>query len=332
MREFEFLLDSKGHLKKRESFNLEFKKSFHYGDSIIDYLRSMVGMANNKGGQLVFGVSDKPRIPLGLLNDKFENCDPSKINNAALEYFSHDIQWDLESLDYDGKSFGIIRIAEANEKPIVCKKSYSKQLREGAIYYRYRGETKEIRYQELSEILNHEREKEKLLWIEHINQIGQIGPQNVHLLDTYKGEINVGKGKILIDKNVISKLKFVKEGHFVEKDGAPTLRLIGDISGSIETGVAIQTDKIYPLFSKDLQELLSLNSYEILCILWRLKIKGNPKYHTEIKLGKESSVINKYSESLIPIIKRMLKRKEFIISCKDEYKIEHPNLGRKTKK
>jgi predicted HTH transcriptional regulator len=73
MERFKIEVNKKGHLVKRESFDLEFKQSFQYGDSLHFYIRSLVGMANNRGGQIVFGITDSPREPVGLQNDKFEN-------------------------------------------------------------------------------------------------------------------------------------------------------------------------------------------------------------------------------------------------------------------
>lgn len=40
-----FTLNLKGYVNKRESFDLEFKANFQYGDSLAEYCRSMVGMA-----------------------------------------------------------------------------------------------------------------------------------------------------------------------------------------------------------------------------------------------------------------------------------------------
>ena len=90
MSEFKFKVNAKGYLVNRESFDLEYKQSFNYGDSLIEYCRSMVGMANNRGGKIIFGIQDSPRIPKGLLNDKFDNLDPNKVNQILFEHFSHD--------------------------------------------------------------------------------------------------------------------------------------------------------------------------------------------------------------------------------------------------
>ena len=229
MSEFEITINSKGHLTKRESFDLEFKKAFHYGDSLHEYVRSLVGMANNRGGQIVFGIEDSPRVPVGLNSDKFDKLDPTKLNAIILEYFSSDLHYSINSFEWEGKSFGILSVTEARVKPILCRKAYKKFFREGAIYYRYRGENKEILYSELSALIDEEREKEKQLWMSHIQKIGEVGPSHIHILDTTHGELGIGDNTVLIDSSVIDKLKFIREGHFVENEAAPALKLMGDM-------------------------------------------------------------------------------------------------------
>src|SRR5699024_7840222 len=118
-----FELSSKGYIKQRESFDLEFKKAFHYGDSLAEYARSLVGMANNKGGEIIFGVQDSPREPLGLKNSKFEECDPKIINQFISEHFSHEVHWQMETHEIYNKQFGRLWVEEATEKPIICSKS-----------------------------------------------------------------------------------------------------------------------------------------------------------------------------------------------------------------
>jgi hypothetical protein len=315
-----FLVDSKGYLKKRESFDLEYKQNFQLGDNLLKYIKTLAGMANNKGGKIIFGVQDSPHIPKGMTNNKFHETDPKTIDKTIREYFSQELIWTTDTYKIGEKEFGILIVDETENKPIICKKNKEGVLREGAIYYRYRGETKEVEYAELQKILEKEREKEKLLWLRHITQISTIGPKNVQLLDTYKGEIATGDGKILIDKNIIDKIKFIQEGKFVEKEGAPTLKLIGEISGIIDTENILPNDKVYPLFTKDLQEQLNLNSHEIKCLLWKLKIKEKPKYHSEIKTSGKTKC-HKYSENLVPLLERLLlKDSNYLSTCKAEYK------------
>ena len=325
MIDFTFQVNSKGFVVNRESFDLEYKQSFHYGDSIAEYTRSMVGMANNRGGRIIFGVKNSPRIPIGLNNDKFQEYDPNKLSQFIHEYFSHEFDWEIKGIEFDNKEFGAIIISESNNKPIICRKTFKNTLREGAIYYRYRGETREIKYTELNSMLENERLKERTLWIKHIEKISQIGPQNIHLLDSYKGEIHLGKEKILIDSSLLEKIKFIKEGEFVEKDGSPTLTLAGEIMGVIDGNKIMPTENAYPYMSSHIESKFSLNRHQVKCLLWKLKIRDNPKYHDPIKTGK-SSFVHKYSQALMQRIESVLIRYPNYIgqACK-EYQIDQKN-------
>ena len=202
-------------------------------------------------------------------------------------------------------SFGILSVIEAKIKPIVCKRNQDKILREGAIYYRYRGQTTEIRYPELLRLLQEEKEKEKKLWISHIEKLNDIGLQNVHMLDSYKGEIHTGRGKILIDKTILDQINFIKEGQFVENDGEPTLKLIGEVKGIVDSANIVATDDVFPLRFSDICGEFNFNNHEMQAILWKLSIKGNKKYHIEISAGK--SKLHKYSYNVIELIRKELK-------------------------
>jgi len=139
----------------------------------------------------------------------------------------------------------------------------------------------------------------------------------VHLLDSYTGELFVGNGKILLNEELLDKLKFVKEGSFTEKEGEglPTLRLVGDIDGVVDA---------------DLQRKLNLNQYEIQAVISKLDIKNKPKYHTAIRSGKQTQV-HKYSENLVDILERMMQKESFLQDCISEYKVKQAEI-RESKK
>ena len=325
--QFLFDLDSKGYLKRRESAILEYKQNFQKGDNLLKYLKTLVGMANNKGGMIMFGIQDSPHIPLGMSNTRFQEIDPKEIDGRLREYFAPSIKWRSDILEKeldDGskKTFGFL-IVEDNI------------LREGAIYYRYRGETKEIEYPELNSLLQCEREKERILWIKHIQKIALVGPRQINILDRYNGEISYGDKKVLIDKNLVDKLNFIQEGHFTEKEGEglPTLKLVGPIDGLIDVDDAvIDTNAVYPLTTKELQIELNINSYQMQAIIYALDIKNKPKRHTEIYHGEKSNPIHKYSQSVITVVKSLFEKHGkdiFINDCVAKYKA---NLATKPKK
>ncbi len=323
---FSFDTDSKGYIKKRESFNLEYKQNFQLGDNLLKYIKTLVGMANNKGGQIVFGIKDSPHVLLGMSNNKLSETDPKFIDIKVREYFSPDIRWQSAIQEFEGKKFGILSVEEAEEKPVVCKKSKDNILREGAIYYRYRGETKEIEYPELKKILEKEREKERILWIKHIEKIAMVGPQNIHLLDRYNGEITYGDSKILLDKSLIDQLKFIKEGHFTEKEGEglPTLKLVGTIDGLVDVdNVIIDPNVLYPLTTGILQKKLGLNQYEMQAVIYSLDLKNKPKRHMTIMQGEKSNGIHKYSKSVVTVVQKLMEQRGkevFLSECTDKYK------------
>ena len=137
-------------------------------------------------------------------------------------------------------SFGVIYTYPLCRKPCVCKKVYEAQnpkytLREGDIFYRYGGRSERIHYEELLAIVERERKAEERQWVEFAKRAAKIGIENACLLDLKSGVVS-GKGtSLIIDRELLSKISFIKEGEFVEKKGRPALRLIGDIE-QIEPG------------------------------------------------------------------------------------------------
>ena len=340
---YSFDTDSKGYLKRRESASLEYKQNFQKGDNLLKYIKTLVGMANNKGGMIIFGIQDSPHIPLGMANTRFQEIDPKEIDGRLREYFDPSIKWrsdiiEKEFSDGSKRTFGFLIVEEAEEKPIVCKKSKDGLLREGAIYYRYRGESKEIEYPELKLLLEREREKERVLWIRHIQKIALVGPRQINILDRYNGEISYGDNKVLIDKSLIDQLNFIQEGRFTEKEGegVPTLKLVGTIDGLIDVeNSIIDTNALFPLTTKDLQMQLELNAYQMQAVIYALDLKNKPKRHTEIFHGEKSNPIHKYSQTVVEVIKAIYEKQGkdiFINDCVHKYKEYNAKRPRKKKR
>lgn len=326
---FKFDLNERGYLRKHESSDLEYKENFHRGDDTLKYIKTLVGMANNKGGQIVFGVKNSPHIPVGMTNTKFSELDPADLEELILQFFSPTIEWTMDTVIHDGKTYGILTVKENDIKPVVCCRSKSNLLREGAVYYRYRGETREIGYPELRKLLDDEKKKELALWMSHIQKIAAIGPANVEMLDIYKGEMTVNDRKVLIDKDLIGKIKFVREGHFVEsnEEGAPALKLVGDVEGvDLNTVQAFNPNDVYVLLTSQLREELGVNQYEMRAVIYALKIKGKVKWHLAIPNGK--SVVHKYTKDLLSVLKRKLMAPEFLPSCIEIYREYQDELRR----
>lgn len=153
-----------------------------------------------------------------------------------------------------------------------------------------------------------------------------VGPQNVHILDKFNGEISYGDRKVLLDKSLLDQLTFIREGHFVEREGEgmPTLKLVGTIEGLIDVNnAAIDPNAMYPLTTKQVREAINVNSFQMMAIIHCLDLKNKPKRHTEIKQGNKSNSIHKYSTSVVEIIQKLMEqrgRESFIRECEDKYK------------
>ena len=223
-----------GHLFRREGQELEFKEQFNLS-GLADYFRDFAAFANNRGGLLIFGVKDTPRLPTGLSPaslEQFNKIDPEKITGFLLEIYSTDIRWEQSTFEISGKHFGVFQILESVSKPVIAKKDEGKdqQIRNGEIYYRYGGRTQKIQYAELQNIIERRVEQNNCQWLDLMSKIGKAGPQNAAILDTERGLIEKNDSRILVlDEALANKIKFIKEGEFVERKGATTLKLVGDI-------------------------------------------------------------------------------------------------------
>ena len=145
-----------GKLKHREGLKLEFKEQFNLA-GLADYLRDFAAFANNRGGLLVFGVTDSPRKLKGLSKksiELFEKLDPERMTNHINENFSGHIEWSATTVELEGRVFASFKVYESETKPLICKSDHGKNvLRNGDVYFRYGGRTQRIRHSELHAII-----------------------------------------------------------------------------------------------------------------------------------------------------------------------------------
>jgi len=189
----------------------------------------MAGFANVQGGYMIFGVRNQPREVVGLTSDQFFTLDPAITTSALNDYFEPALRWKHHEAKVDGKRIGLIYVAEAARKPVICRKHKDHDLREGAIYYRYLGRTQEIRSSELRQIMDAERQKIHDQWLATLSKIAKVGVSQIGILDLCTGEVSGAKGSFFISEELLPKLRFIQEGRFVETGGEPALRLLGDL-------------------------------------------------------------------------------------------------------
>jgi len=240
---FSFESQLSDRLISRENGRLEFKEAFDLG-SADKYAKTAAAFANAQGGYIVFGVKDSPRQMVGLKTQNFENFDTGKLTAALNEWMSPEIEWESFVWKIRGYKVGLLYFAESAHKPVVCTKN-GKSLSEGAIFYRYRGRSETIKFPELRRVLDEEKARERNLWIRQLKKMADVGVGQVAVLDLKSGEVSGAQGTFLISEELLPKLQFLREGHFVEADGAPALKLIGDLQATegpiLHSTIAIPT-------------------------------------------------------------------------------------------
>ena len=274
-----------GTVYHRESQTLEFKESYNFA-GLAEYFRYFAAFEHIKGGYLIFGVKDRPRRELVGMSDKsqeqFDKLDPEKITGFLLEDFSGNISWEHDVIKIDEKSFGIFKVEESVEKPIICKKDEKDIIKNGEIYFRYGGRTQKIQYSELETIINHRIEKSTSLWMDLISKIAKSGPQNAAILDLEKGSIEKNNSQsLVVDDELVKSIKWIKEGSFDEKQGAPALKLVGQVQ-PIDRVEVIKKEKIdklkdYPLSAMELASLIKEKSGIGHNAVWRAIDENNIK-------------------------------------------------------
>ena len=121
-----------------------------------------------------------------------------------------------------------------------------------------------------------------------MSKIGHAGPHNAAILDTERALIEKDDAKILVmDAELASKMKFIKEGQFSEKKGAATLKLIGDIVpiDRVEVIKKVKEDLIkkYPLSAIDLADAVKVilptsSRNKVWTVIKENDMKNNPDY------------------------------------------------------
>jgi len=285
-------LKSDNYLYHREGSNLEFKEQFNFA-GLAEYLRDFAAFANNTGGYIIFGVSNSPRKLIGLTEksiEQFEKIDPEQITGSLLEIFSPNIQWSQQMFGFGNKKFGVFYVQESRQKPVIAQKDEGRDnlIKSGDIFFRYAGRTQRIEYAELSYIIEQRIKCTNDQWMSLMSKISKAGPANAAILDTERGLIEKSKDQVLvIDEDLINKIKFIKEGQFKESEGATTLKLVGEVQpiGAVEVARTIHKKLIdlYPLSASKLfvevkKQAPDVGKNSIFEIIKSNNLKKDPRY------------------------------------------------------
>lgn len=308
-----------GTLKSRESNTVEFKESFNK-NSIAKYAKTMASYSNNRGGYIIFGVKDNPRIIVGLKNDNFENMNQEQFTEAINSLFAPAIDWycgvftmDIPLIGDIEKNktvkIGWIYTAEAEYKPIIAQKvNDSEKINSGDIYYRYRARSEKIKFAEMSRIIEERTSKERDGLLKLFEIIRKSETANLGIVNYSNGKMTTPYGiDVAFDRKlvtlVLKKAKFIKEGSFNETDGTPVIKVTGNIDLAEEVPVPeSDPDVTHPYIQKQLYEKLNISSQDLYALIWYYRMKEAKKYHIEVTTSK-SGKTHKFSHFALQFLK-----------------------------
>jgi Putative DNA-binding domain len=231
------------HVRSGETDVLECKLNYAVSGKI---LKAIAGLANNKGGHILFGIKDGETTVEGMSDDKFQTLDPALLNSHLVSCFDPVPRVSRVSHAIGGKKIGVLHVEKHERAPVIALKNMGSDLREGAIYFRYVGETRHIKPGELRAIIETREARAVAEFSRRMNRVASGAGATIDL-DT--GEVSGRTGSFVIDRDLLPSIQFLREGDFSQTKGAPTLRLVGDvqpISAADREKIRVVRDNITP--------------------------------------------------------------------------------------
>ena len=244
-----------------ETDMLECKESFSKDEKNL--LRPLCALANNKGGYILYGVKDKTYEVVGIKDkskQKFQEWDLQSLDSVILNYLSCGIEVSKNIDSIHGKEIAILKVKPARKKPVMFINNVNvsgESFATGDIFFRYPGSSRKICPSELDKIIEERMQTTlKTTLMKQIEIIFKNGIENSAIMNIATGEIEGKSGNFVIDEKLLPQIQFLKEGEFVERNGAPSLKLIGEVKSmseitKVETNVDIDIKEIVSSFLND---------------------------------------------------------------------------------
>lgn len=216
-------------LKVSEDDQLEFKLSFSFADNTFSKIvRAMAALANHRGGYILCGVEDGSGRIQGLPARQPFNCDLARWAQVLKSCLMPVPIFERMITEVDGKIVGVIYVEPAENKPVIATKTFGEKVKDGAVYFRYPGQSTSIGYGEMVTLLAERDRRAQRGLLNHLNIFADRAPEDLALIDLKEGRMMDSPRPIALSSDMISRLNLIKQGEFVEKAGAPAVRLIGD--------------------------------------------------------------------------------------------------------
>jgi len=181
---------------------------------------------------IVFGVRDRPREYIGVLNE----MDEAQIQDQLFKHLYPVPDIELYDVEFQGRKLVCLKVFPVLKKPVVgikdkqtAEQNNQTVLRAGTIYFRRAGRTKPITGEELASILDRRDERVRSDVLSFISRGNQIGFDRAVVADFRRAGPNDTKPTLYIPESEAHRLHVVDRAKLVETDGAPAYQIAGTI-------------------------------------------------------------------------------------------------------
>lgn len=164
---------------------------------------------------------------------------------------------DISTANIMGFKVGVIYVYKHPSRPVIATRSDG-TVREGDIFYRYPGQSTRIKYSDLRTMLDERDRQAREQILPMVERLLSLGPKNAMVADLVSGKISDEQNSILIGEELLDRINFIKQGEFVEKEGAPTLKIVGDVHAVDSYGAVVHQAYVTP--SDLIEVFLNLSS------------------------------------------------------------------------
>lgn len=276
LNDFFSIADSNNIIKRRESHCIEFKGVFDRQNeaSRANYCKSLAAFSNNNGGAIFFGIENKPHKIVGINN--FEDIDDADISNYINEIFTPYIHFERRIFEFRQMIFGVFYASKSKSRPVICSKDTSK-THSSDIYFRYSAKSTKIKAGDLIKLIHEVKEEESNKWLKLLDNIGKIGIEHTHLLNSQSGEIISDNNTFLLDEELLKQIKIIDK-YSIQEDGQPAVKIIEEIPelARVIKKSAVMYDE--DLFKEFLINMHDFRAEDLLKYICRMNSASYPFY------------------------------------------------------
>ena len=231
---FEQHADGSWRLRDGETAQQECKVAFD-SRRMTPIIKAIAALANNKGGFIFVGVEDGDCRVVGMADDAFQNTDIVHISQKVKTHLTPTPDFVKATIVVGELQVGVIFVEKYFEPPIIVSRDGT-DLESGTILFRSPGQSAKISAGDLLILLRERDQASQSKLLKSAQRVADIGLHNSLIVDTREGTIEADDTKVMIDRDLADQLEFIREGEFEEVEGAPALRLIGDVRAVEQDG------------------------------------------------------------------------------------------------